>query len=67
MQAHTRCFTSTRRVVSASPSLNCGSTLVTGVSQVSLPSPTSLPSIKVVMAFVLEAMMYKVSPSTGVA
>ena len=44
-------------MVSASPSLNCGSTLVTGVSQVSFPSLTSLPSISVVMALVLDAIM----------
>ena len=60
-----RCWILTSRVVSASPSLKVGNTFVTGVSQVSFPSATSLASSRVVSAFVFDAIMKSVSPSTG--
>jgi hypothetical protein len=50
-------------VVSASPSLNSGSTLVAGVSHVSFLASTSFASINVVSALVFDAIMYLVSPS----
>jgi hypothetical protein len=49
--------------VSSLPSLNDGRSFVTGVSHVSLPSSSSLPSISVVRAFVFDATMKSVSPS----
>ncbi len=67
VQAQIRCLTSTWRVVSASPSLNDGSTEVTGVSHVSLPCSTSLASSSVVSALVFEATMNSVSASTGLS
>ncbi len=63
VHAQMRCFTSTRFVVSGSPSWNDGSSCVTGVSHVSFPSSRSFASISVVSAFVFDAMMYSVSPS----
>ena len=64
MQAQIRCFTLTCAVVAESPRRKDGSTSVARVSQVSLPASTSLPSMSVVMALVLEATMKSVVPST---
>ena len=60
VQAQISCRTLTWRVVSASPSLNDGRRLVTGVSHVSCPSATSLASSSVVSAFVFDAIMKSV-------
>ena len=64
VHAQMSCRTFTCRVVSASPSLNDGSRLVTGVSHVNFPSATSFARSSVVSAFVFEAIMKTVSPST---
>ena len=64
VHAHTRCRTCTRAVVAASPSLNSGISVVTGVSQANLPSSTCFASISVVSALLLEAIMKTVDAST---
>ena len=63
VQAQIRCLTRTLCVVWASPSRKLGSNVVTGVSQLMRCSSTSLASKSVVMAFVFEATMNKVSAS----
>jgi hypothetical protein len=60
-----RCFTRTCRVVAGSPSLKLGRRRVTGVSQVMRPAATSLARRRVARALVLEAIMKRVSASTG--
>ena len=64
MQAQIRCLIFTCSVVAALPRRKDGSTLVTGVSQVSFPWSTSLASISVVIALVLDATMKSVPAST---
>jgi len=65
VQAQIRCFTSTWRVVALSPRRKEGSSEVTGVVQVILPWSTRRASSSVVIALVLDAIMKRVSASTG--